>query len=89
MLPFKTYEEEANFWDTHNITELWDPKTVRRTKSGGLIADVDPERVKKAASMTIRLQNGIQRKLESVASRMGLSVSSLARMWLMEKLQTI
>ncbi len=88
LSPFKTYEEEANFWDTHDTTELIDKSTLR-FKGKTLVADVDPEKVKMAASMTIRLQTRLQRKLESVASQMGLSVSSLARMWLIEKLRTV
>lgn len=89
MAPFKTYEEEANFWDTHDLTELWDEKSVKRTKSGGIIANIDPKKVRKAASMTIRLQKDTQRKLEAIASQKGLNVSSLARMWLTERLASI
>lgn len=87
--PFKTYEEEANFWDTHDLTELWDPKSIKFTKGGTLIANVDPKKVKMAASLTIRLQPVTQRNLEAVASQKGLNVSSLARMWLTERLATV
>lgn len=89
MKPFKTYEEEANFWDTHNLTELWDPKSISVGKNGTLIAAIDPIKVKKAASLTIRLQTNLQRDLEAVASQKGLNVSTLARMWLTERLATV
>ncbi len=88
LAPFKNYEEEANFWDTHDVTDFWDPKTIVRTKNG-LMAAIDPKKVKKVAMMSIRLQPSLQRRLEEVASSKGLNVSTLARMWLMEKAQAV
>ena len=89
MAPFKTYEEEANFWDTHDLTDLWDPKSIKIGKNGTLMAAIDPVKVKKAASLTIRLQTNVQRGLEAAASQKGLNVSTLARMWLTERLATV
>lgn len=85
--PFKSYEEEANFWDTHSVTDFWDPKTVE-WNGKVLTAAIDPKKVKKEASMTIRLQRDWQRKLESVASRMGMSVSTLARKLILDGLRS-
>lgn len=31
MKPFKTYEEEANFWDTHCALENWTEAKIRKT----------------------------------------------------------
>ncbi len=86
LAPFKSIEEEANFYDTHDLTALLDPKTIARSKDW-FTAAIDPKKVKKVATMSIRLQPGLQRRLEGVAFSKGLNVSTLARMWLMEKLQ--
>lgn len=83
--PFKSYEEEANFWDTHSVTDFIDPKTVVVSRKG-FSAAIDPKKVKKEASMTIRLQREIQRKLEAIASERGMSVSTLARKFISDGL---
>lgn len=77
---FKSIEEEARFWDTHNITDYWD-----EMEEVDLIFVKEP---KKEDLITIRVQSQLKDRLEKVAKRQGLSLSSLARMWIIEKLTT-
>lgn len=91
MSPFKTYEEEAHFWDTHNVFDYMDKSTIKMTKNG-LVADVDSKKIgrfKKDRSLTIRFSNNLLEKLENIANNLGLSVSTLVRMWTTEKLSTV
>lgn len=72
-----SYEEEANWWDSHDWGEYWDE-----------LADVDIV-VKldkpKDETLVLRIRKELKDKLERVAKNKGLNVSTLARMWL-EKL---
>lgn len=77
---FKTDLEEAEFWDTHSLTDYYD---FSKGKLGGFILDED---AKKDMSFTIRLLPDMGKRLKKVANDLGLSASSLARMWLIEKL---
>ncbi len=75
---FKTYEEEAHFWDTHDITDFED-----ETEDIEIVFDLKKPRDK---TLVVRLQKEFKDKLEQIARRKGLNVSTLARMWLMERL---
>ena len=77
---FKTYEEEAHFWDTHNVTDFED-----ETENVDIVFELSKPRNE---TLMVRIQKDFKEKLEKVARRKGLNVSTLARMWLMEKLQT-
>ena len=81
LLPdFKSREEMAHFWDTHDFTDYQDDfKPVE--------LDVALEQPKQE-TVVVRLHTSIKNTLQKVAQRKGLTISSLARMWLMEKLQT-
>lgn len=74
-----SYEEEANWWDTHDITEFED-----ETEDVEIVFELHKPRDE---TLVLRLQKQIKDRLENVARSKGLNVSSLARMWLMEKLQ--
>lgn len=77
---FKSYEEEANFWDTHSITDFED-----ETENVDIIFELDKPREE---SLVLRVQKGLKNRLKKIARSKGLNVSTLARMWLMEKAQT-
>ena len=76
---FETYEEEAHFWDTHSITDFED-----ETEDVDIVFELDKPREE---SLVLRVQKGFKDKLTRFARRKGLNVSTLARMWLMEKMQ--
>ena len=77
---FKSREEEAAFWDTHDVGEyLNDFNRV----------DVELQLEKpKEENIVVRVQKPIKDRLERIARRKGLNISSLTRMWIMEKLQS-
>ena len=76
---FKSREEEAAFWDTHDVADYWDD--FERVN-----IDVHLEKPKEE-NIVVRLQKPIKERLERIARRKGLNISSLTRMWIMEKLQ--
>ncbi len=69
---FHSLEEEANFWDTHDIVNY------------ELLDEYKP----KQKSIVLRVQEAMKLKLEKVAKKKGVSVSVLSRTWLAEKLRT-
>lgn len=76
---FINYSEEAKFWDTHNVTDFED-----ETEDVNIVFELDKPRDE---TLIVRLQKDFKEKLEKTARSKGLNVSTLARMWLMEKLQ--
>lgn len=80
ILKFTNYSEEMKFWDTHNVTDFED-----ETEDVDIIFELNKPRDE---TLIVRLQKDFKEKLEKTARSKGLNVSTLARMWLMEKLQT-
>lgn len=76
---FKNREEEASFWDTHDVADYWhdfEPVDI----------DFQLDRPKED-NIVVRVQRPIKQRLEKIAKRKGLNISSLTRMWILEKLQ--
>ena len=76
---FKSIAEEARFWDTHSFADYWDE-----------MEDVEIEFVddtKHDETITVRVKPKLKERLEKVAKSYGIQLSSLARMWLIEKLR--
>jgi len=78
---FKTYEEEANFWDTHEFTEFED-----ELEDVEIVFDLEKP---KEETLIVRLQKNLKEKLEKLAKRRGVSLSTLARILLTERLQSV
>ena len=76
---FKNYEEEVNFWDTHSFADYWD-----ELKDVDLVVELTKPREE---TLILRVQKNLKRKLAIIAKKRGINVSSLARIWLMEKLR--
>lgn len=76
--PFKTLEEEANFWDTHSAVDEINEGTT-----------VGFHRANKTHTITIRFEPKKLQALREKADRMGLGPTTLARMWIMEKLSSL
>lgn len=74
-----SYEEEASWWDTHDLGDYWD-----ELKDVEIVFDLKKPRDE---TLIVRLQKEFKEKLERVARSRGLNVSALARMWLLEKLR--
>lgn len=77
---FKNREEEAKFWDTHSFADYWD-----EFKDIDLVVELHKP---KDETIIVRLQKSLKDKLDKIARSKGLNMSSLARLWLMEKLQS-
>lgn len=75
-----TREEEANWWDSHDLGDYWD-----EFKDVDIVFELHKP---KEETLILRLQKSVKKKLESIAKSKGLNISALARMWLMEKLQS-
>lgn len=76
-----SYEEEANWWDTHDLGDYWDE--LQEVK---VVVALDKPRDE---TLVVRLQKDFKDRLEKVAKSKGLNTSTLARMWLLEKLQSV
>ena len=77
--PFKSLDEEAEFWDTHDTSKLFkNPKTPLSK-----LLLIKPE---KDVVMTIRVQKTVKDKIEEVAQSKGINSTTLSRMWLIERL---
>lgn len=75
---FKSHKEEAEFWDTHSLADYWDQFND---------VDITVELQKPAEeTLIIRLQKSLKKQLALIAKKKGISISSLSRMWLMERL---
>jgi predicted DNA binding CopG/RHH family protein len=78
---FRSREEEANFWDTHDLADYWDefqPVRVRFAKKLSL-----------SQGITIRLDPKTLSALRSRAEKDGIGPTTLARMWIMERLREV
>lgn len=76
--PFTTIEEEANFWDTHSV--------VDEVNKGTLVGF---HQAKKEQTLTIRFDKQTLQVLREKAFKMGVGPTTLARIWLTEKLQSV
>ncbi len=76
---FKSRAEEAHFWDTHDITDYWN-----EMKDVGIEFLDDSKREE---TITIRVQPKLKEGLEKLAQSYGINLSTMARMWLIEKLR--
>jgi hypothetical protein len=75
---FATREEEAAWWDTHDITDYLDElKPVRARFAKNL-----------SEGLTVRLDPETMHELREQAKRQGIGPTTLIRMWVMERLRT-
>ena len=75
---FKSLEEEARFWETHSTIEFEDEFVeVKRVKVARPLAHI----------LAVRLDAGTIDRLAAVARSKGVGPSTLARMWLLERLE--
>lgn len=76
---FKTKEEEAKWFDTHDMTDYQNEfKTIRARFAKNL-----------SEGITIRLDPKTLKKLRSQAHKKGVGPTTLARMWIMENLHSL
>ncbi len=75
---FKTIEE-AEFWDTHDSTEFEDEFTE--------VDDVQFVMKTHKKPLTLRLEEQSLNELRKIAREKGIGPSTLARMWILERLR--
>jgi hypothetical protein len=74
---FQNIEEEAEFWDTHSVLDFPD-----EFEYVGFV-QLKP---KKDAPISIRLDYADRARLKAEAEKMGIGPSTLARIWIKERL---
>ena len=75
---FNNIEEEAEFWDTHDVTEfVGNELTPVEVTIGGELAD----------RLTVRLEQADREALDRHARAKGVGPSTLVRMWVKERLR--
>jgi hypothetical protein len=75
---FNSIEEEAEFWDTHSpldYPDYW--KQAKVVKAQRPLAHI----------LAVRLDAKVVGELSAIAERKGIGPSTLARIWLMERLE--
>ncbi|MBI2039605.1 hypothetical protein HYT18_00855 [Candidatus Microgenomates bacterium] len=75
---FKSYEEEADFWDTHSPLDYGTWKEVKLEFAKPL------EHI-----LGVRMDGKTLTQLTKLGSEMGIGPSTLVRMWIMEKLKLL
>ena len=74
---FKNYQAEAKFWDTHDFTEYVDTFKPVKVKFAKNLSQ----------GVTIRFDDRTLSSLRQTAAAKGVGPTTLARMWIIEKLQ--
>ena len=76
---FTSLDEEAKFWDTHSVTDFED-----ELEDVEIVVELAKPRDE---TLVLRIQKNMKERLERIAHKRGLNISTLSRIWLMEKLQ--
>lgn len=77
---FETVEEEAAFWDTHSSAEFEEELEV--------VTDVIFVKARpRKKGLTVRLDEDTLTRLTQQAQEKGVGPSTLARMWILERLR--
>ena len=75
---FASREEEAAFWDTHDIADYQDELTTVRARVARNLSE----------GITIRLDPETLAELRSRARERGIGPTTLARMWILQHLKS-
>ncbi len=79
---FKSVQEEAAFWDTHDITDYLDEMEI---VSGGYQPIIGETKT----VMTIRVAPSLKEQIEAIARSYDIPASSMVRMWIVEKIRLL
>ena len=74
---FATRDEEAKFWETHNIADFSDELKPIKARFAKNLSE----------GITIRFDKQTLNKIRTIANKKGLGPTTLARMWILEHLQ--
>lgn len=73
---FKNYEDEAKWWETHDLADYQDEFKIVQVKFAKNLSE----------GITIRFDQITLNKLRKLAHDKGLGPTTLARMWILEHL---
>lgn len=76
--PFKTLDEEAQYWDTHSTLD-----NINKSTAAGF------HQANKTNTLTIRFSHEDIKRLQEESRHLGVGLSTLARMLVKKGLQTI
>ncbi len=79
---FKTYKEEADFWDKQSDWTQFFDMSSNQASSTSISKD-------KEEIFTMRLPKFFKTRLTGLADDMGVGASTLARMWVVEKIKSL
>ncbi|MEK6303539.1 MAG: CopG family antitoxin [Acidobacteriota bacterium] len=71
-----SYQEIAEFWDTHDLAEHWD-----KTKPAEFEVDIQSE------TTYYPVENALSKKIRTAARKRGVSPETLLNLWVKEKLE--
>ncbi len=74
---FKTTEQEIEFWETHDLTDYLDELTPVKIEVSPNLTSV----------LTIRIEGEDFEQLAQRARELGIGASTLARMWIRQRLR--
>ena len=74
---FASYEEEAKFWDEHDLADYWDKFTPVKVRFAKNLSE----------GITIRFDSETLLKLRTQAREKGIGPTTLARIWILERLK--
>jgi hypothetical protein len=74
---FKNYEEEAKWWETHNLADYQDEFETVKAKFAKNLSE----------GITIRFDQPTLHKLRKLAHEKGIGPTTLARMWILEQMK--
>jgi hypothetical protein len=72
----KSYKEIGNFWDTHDLSDVWD-----KTQEAQFDVDI------KSETTYYALDKKLAEQLHTIARKRGISADTLINLWVQEKLQ--
>lgn len=79
---FKSFEEEANFWDTHDTTEYaWEDLDETIEVGGPLRASVEKRRLERRVAL-LKVEPKQLRPAQRIARRKGITSEALIKIWI-------
>lgn len=78
---FKSIKEEADFWDKNDVTDFIPKMKEVKVK-------FEPK-ILKEENIVIRVQPRMKKRLEVMAENEGLTLSTMLRMWFVERLRMV
>ena len=75
---FKNIKEESDFWDKNDVVDFLPKIEIIRVKYS--------PKILKEENIVIRVQPKMKKRLEIIAENEGLTLSTMLRMWFVERL---